>query len=71
VRRHAGSGCRDTCGSVLNYESFLYVQTQLPSGELVALRMRIYDGHILRCYRHRRARNACGLQAYRGLAVAR
>lgn len=50
--------CKDTPGSILKYEAFLYIHTQLPSGELVAMRMRISDGHILRCYQ-RRPRPSC------------
>jgi hypothetical protein len=34
--------------------TFFYIHTQLPSGEVVELRMRISDGHILRCYQRRR-----------------
>ncbi len=52
--RTRSSSCKDTPGSSLTYEAFLYIHTQLPSGELVALRMRISDGHILRCYQLRR-----------------
>jgi hypothetical protein len=64
--RTCSSSCKDTRGSVLKYEAFLYIHAQLPGGEFVALRMRLSEGYILRCYQHRRTRNACGLQAYRG-----
>jgi hypothetical protein len=66
---HSGarsSGCEHTHGSIFEYEAVLYIHAQLPSGELVAVRMRISDGHILRCYQHRQTRNTCGIQAYRG-----
>ena len=56
--RTRSSSCKDTPGSILKYEAFLYIHTQLPSGELVAMRMRISDGHILRCYQ-RRWRPSC------------
>jgi hypothetical protein len=52
--RTRGAGCKDRPGSIIKYEAFLYIHTQLPSGALVALRMRISDGQILRCYQGRR-----------------
>lgn len=61
-----GSGCKHSCGSILKYEAYLYIHTQLPSGGLVALRMKVADGQILRCHQNRRARSACGIQTYRG-----
>jgi hypothetical protein len=63
--RTRSSSCKNAPGSILKYEAFLYIHVQLPSGELVALRMRLSDGHILRCYQRRPRANACGLQAYR------
>jgi hypothetical protein len=68
--RTRSSSCKDSGGSILKYEAFLYIHARLPSGEFVALRMRRSDGHILRCYQHRRTGNACGLQAYRGQSSA-
>ena len=65
VRRHRSWSCKGACGSRFRDESFLYVHARLPSGEVVAMRMRLTDGYILGCYRNRRARNACGLHAYR------
>lgn len=64
--RTRSSSCKDVRGSIFKYESFLYIHTQLPSGEFIAFRMRLSDGHVLGCYQHRRTGNACGLQAYRG-----
>lgn len=65
--RTRSSSCKDACGSIFKYETFLYIHTQLPSGALIALRMRLSDdGHVLSCDQHRRTGNACGLQAYRG-----
>ena len=59
------SSCKDTRASIFKYETFLYIHTQLTSGEFIAFRMRLSDGHILGCLQHRRTGNACGLQAYR------
>lgn len=59
------SSCKVAPGSILKYEAFLYIHTQLPSGELVALRMRVSDGQILRCYQRRR-RSSCARYAARG-----
>jgi hypothetical protein len=67
--RIRSSSCKDSGGSI-KYDAFLYIHARLPSGESVALRMRLSDGHILRCYQHRRTGNACGLQAYRGQSSA-
>ena len=64
--RTRSSSCKDTRGSACKYEAFLYIHNQLPSGGFVAMRIRLSDGHILRCYQYRQKRNACGLQAYRG-----
>jgi hypothetical protein len=65
--RTRSSSCTDARGSIFKYETFLYIHTQLPSGEFIALRMRLSDdGHVLSCDQHRRTGNACGLQAYRG-----
>jgi hypothetical protein len=44
------SGCKGTPGSILKYEAFVYLHVELPSGEFAALRMRLSDGCILRCY---------------------
>ena len=46
--------CKDSSSSVLKYGAFLYIHAQLPNGELVALRFRSCDDHILRCDRPRR-----------------
>jgi hypothetical protein len=62
--RTRNSSCKDTRGGIFKYAAFLYVHAQLPSGELVAFRTRLSDGHMLRCYQHRLARSACGRQAY-------
>lgn len=60
------SSCKDSCPSILKYEAYLYIHTQLPSGGLVALRIKVADGQILQCHQNRRTRSACGMQAYRG-----
>lgn len=60
-RLHSSS-CKDTCGSLLKQESFLYIHAELPSGGLVAFRMRLSDSNILRCYQRRLIGYACSLQ---------
>jgi hypothetical protein len=60
-RMHSSS-CKDTCGSILKQDAFLYIHAELPSGELVAFRMRLSDSDSLRWYQHRRTGNVCGLQ---------
>lgn len=57
------SSCNAAPGSILKYKAFLYIHTQLPSGELVALRMRISDGQILGCYQRRRRPSCAGTAA--------
>jgi MFS family permease len=60
--RIRSSSCKYNPGSTLKYEAFLYIHVRLPSGELVALRMKLSDGHILRCYQRRRRTNQCGFR---------
>jgi hypothetical protein len=52
---HSGarsSGCKHTHGNIFKYEAVLYIHAQLPSGELVALRMKSSDGQaFLTCSR--------------------
>jgi hypothetical protein len=61
--RIRSASCKDTPGSILKFEAFLYIHTQLPSGGLVALRMRISDGQVLRCYQRLRRASCTGIRA--------
>jgi len=61
------SGCKGTPGSILKYEAFVYLHVELPSGEFAALRMRLSDGYILRCYQRGR-RPSCA-RHHRALSV--